>query len=57
MAKAVDYRDEVLPDEKWYFCTKPGYEEFMFKGNASSDDITSYFWAFPIMIEYVCENQ
>lgn len=29
----------------------------MYKGNASSDDVTSYFYAFPIFMEYVCETQ
>lgn len=28
----------------------------MYKSNASSDDITSYFWAYPLIIDNVCEN-
>lgn len=29
----------------------------MYKDNASSDDVTSYFYAFPLMIEYVCKTE
>lgn len=35
--------------DKWHKCTTSGFEGKMFKDNASSDDITSYFYAFPVI--------
>ena len=56
MAKAVMPKG-TLPDENWHYSTTPGYTEWMYKSGTSSDDVTSYYYAIPLYIEFVAKTE
>jgi hypothetical protein len=58
MAKAVLPLGQHPPEDplRWHDSTTPGYTQWQYKDGPSSDDVTGYYFALPLYIEYVAQT-
>eukprot|EP01060_Flectonema_neradi_P015554 TRINITY_DN22196_c0_g1_i1.p1 TRINITY_DN22196_c0_g1~~TRINITY_DN22196_c0_g1_i1.p1 ORF type:complete len:800 (+),score=121.61 TRINITY_DN22196_c0_g1_i1:67-2400(+) len=56
MARSVVPRGTPTGSGQWHNSTTPGYENWTWKGDTSSDEVIGYFYALPLFHDYVCDN-